>query len=69
MGFWRSSKDEYEKMAEIIEDEPGITQSELARRLGVSASTVGWRLPRMSDAGVLLSEDDQGGLWPFRRKK
>ena len=69
MGFWRSNKEEYEQMAQLIEDEPGITQSELARRLGVSVSTVGRRLPSMAEADILLSEDDRGGLWPFRRKK
>lgn len=69
MGFWRRNRDEFEEMADLIEDEPGITQSELARRMDVSKSTILRRLPVMEESGVLLSEDEQGGLWLFRRKK
>ena len=69
MAFWNKKEPEFEEMAALIEDRPGISASELARRLGVSTSTITRRLPSMDEAGILLFEDDQGGLWPFRKRK
>ncbi|MFM7173905.1 MAG: winged helix-turn-helix transcriptional regulator [Caldilinea sp.] len=56
-------------MAEKIEGQPGISASELARQLGVPTSTVTRRLPSLDEAGILLSEDEKGGLWPFKKRK
>lgn len=67
MGFWRRKRGEYEQMYQIIAQEPGITPAELARRLNVDRATVHRRLPSLEEAGYLLSEDERGGLWPFRR--
>ncbi len=35
MAFWSKKEPEFEEMAEQIEAQPGISASELARRLGV----------------------------------
>ena len=69
MAFWGKKEPEFEEMAEQIEAQPGISASELARRLGVPTSTVTRRLPSMDEAGILLAEDDKGGLWPFGKHK
>lgn len=69
MGFWRKNEDELAEMAELIEQKPGISARELARQLGVSPSTITRRLPGMDDAGILLAEDEKGGLWPFGKRK
>jgi len=69
MAFWNKKEPEFEEMAEQIEAQPGISASELARRLGVPTSTVTRRLPSMDEAGILLAEDDRGGLWPFGKHK
>lgn len=69
MGFWRKKENEFEEMESILMAEPGLTASELAERLGVPASTVSRRLPSMAEAGILLSEDKRGGLWPFSRSR
>ena len=69
MSFWREKENEFEQMESILIAEPGLTASELAERLGVHPSTVTRRLPSMAEAGILLSEDKRGGLWPFGRKK
>lgn len=69
MAFWRKKEDEYEDMVELIEQQPGISARELAQQLGVSPSTISRRLPSMDDAGILLAEDDSGGLWPFGKRK
>ncbi len=69
MAFWNKKETEFEEMAEAIEAQPGISASELARRLGVPTSTVTRRLPSMDEAGIYLYEDDKGGLWPFGKRK
>lgn len=69
MAFWSKKETEFDDMAELIEAQPGISASELARRLDVPTSTVTRRLPSMDEAGIYLYEDDKGGLWPFGKRK
>ena len=69
MAFWNSKQDEREAMDQAIHENPGIRPAGLARRLGISRSTVQRRMPSMEEAGYLYSEDEHGGLWPFRRRK
>ena len=65
MSFWHKKEFEFEEVQQIIEQHPGISIRELACQLGVAASTILRRLPSLEEAGILLSEDDEGGLWPF----
>ncbi len=67
MAFWQKKRSERKRMDEIIRQNQGIRQAELARRLDVARSTVARRLPCMEEAGYLYAEDDRGGLWPFKR--
>ncbi|MBN1246355.1 MAG: winged helix-turn-helix domain-containing protein [Anaerolineae bacterium] len=69
MARWRKKAPELEETDDIIERRPGIRPSEIAEELGVSRSTVTRRLPNLEDAGYLYSEDERGGLWPFRRRR
>ena len=69
MAFWQKKTDEYSDMVELIEQQPGISARELARQLDVSPSTITRRLPSLDEAGILLAEDDKGGLWPFGKRK
>lgn len=69
MAFWNKKKTEFEEMDQIIRDNPGIRPAELARRLGVSRSTITRRLPSVEEAGYRYSEDDEGGLRPFKRRQ
>ena len=69
MAFWHSKRDERELMDQIIRQNPGVRPAELARQLDVARSTVLRRLPSLEEAGYLYSEDERGGLWPFRRRK
>lgn len=67
MAFWRKKRREFDRMDRIIRAQPGIRPAELARRLGVHRSTVIRRLPSLEEAGYLYAEDENGGLWPFKR--
>lgn len=68
MPFWKKKEPEFELMDDVIRDRPGIIPAQLAEKLGLSRSTVLRRLPSMEEAGYLYSEDERGGLWPFRRR-
>jgi DNA-binding IclR family transcriptional regulator len=57
-----------ERMADAVGQQPGISQSELARQLGVPRSTVKRDLPTLEQAGILLAEDERGRLALFRRR-
>jgi DNA-binding IclR family transcriptional regulator len=69
MAIWQKKQAEREEMDRQIQANPGIRPAELARLLGVHRSTVHRRLPGMEDEGFLYSEDELGGLWPFKRIK
>ena len=69
MAIWQKKQTEREEMDRMIQANPGIRPAELARLLGVHRSTVHRRLPGMEDEGFLYSEDELGGLWPFKRIK
>ncbi len=68
MAFWSKKKDEFDDMDAVIRSNPGISPAEVARQLKVSRSTVTRRLPSVEEAGYLYYEDDQGGLWPFKKR-
>ena len=50
-----------------IEEYPGKRPGFIARILGVNRSEVTRALPVLQDKGLLVSEDEKGGLWPFRK--
>jgi len=55
---------------ELVPEYPGrVRQSDLARALGVSRSTVMRDLPALEEWGTLLMEDDRGFLSLFRRRR
>jgi DNA-binding MarR family transcriptional regulator len=53
----------------ICEAYPGRRPGFLASLLGLHRSEVTRSLPILEEKGYLLSEDERGGLWPFRKKK
>ena len=63
-------KQNQEKLASIyrsVEANPGHRPGWIARVLGLARSEVTRSLPVMDDYGYYLSEDERGGLWPFRK--
>jgi predicted transcriptional regulator len=69
MAFWKKKQDDFDTMNQLIQENPGISLAELARRLGLERSTISRRLPSLEESGYLYYEDDRGGLWPFGRRK
>jgi DNA-binding IclR family transcriptional regulator len=59
-----------EKLAAIyqaVEKHPGERAGAIARLLGLGRSEVTRMLPALEEQGFLMSEDERGGLWPFKK--
>ena len=64
-----ANHDRAEQIYRKIEERPGKKAGFLARLLGINRSEVTRALPSLQDKGLLVSEDDKGGLWPFKKSK
>ena len=52
-----------------IEEHPGKKPGFFARLLGLNRSEITRSLPSLEEKGLYLTEDEQGGLWPFRKNQ
>ena len=57
-----------EQIYNKIEEKPGSKAGKIAQILGLHRSEVTRSLPTLEDQGLLVSEDEKGGLWPFHKK-
>lgn len=55
-----------EEIYRKIEANPGKRPGFIAKLLGMERSCITRALPTLEHGEYLVSEDDQGGLWPFR---
>ena len=62
-----ANHDRVEQIYRTIEQHPGKKAGLIARLLGLNRSEVTRSLPTLQDKGLLISEDEKGGLWPFRK--
>jgi len=53
-----------ESIWEAVNNTPGVRPAQVAGELGIPRSSVMRALPALDDAGLLLYEDERGGLWP-----
>lgn len=61
-----ANHDRAKKIYRKIEEHPGKKLGFIARLLGLHRSEVTRSLPALEEKGLLLSEDEKGGLWPFK---
>ncbi len=61
--------DRMQDVYSAVQRYPGEKPGFFARLLGLQRSDVTRILPTLEDRGYYLSEDDRGGLWPFKHKK
>ena len=54
---------------QAVEKHPGKRAGFIARLLGLHRSQVRRSLPTLEECGYLLSEDERGRLWTYRRKR
>jgi Mn-dependent DtxR family transcriptional regulator len=64
----QTNQQKVEKIYDKIQENPGKKPGVIARILGVNRSEVTRSLPVMEEKGLLVSEDEKGGLWPYRKK-
>lgn len=57
-----------ERLRITVEANPGKRAGFLAQLLGWRREEVNRALTTLNDRGVFFSEDERGGLWPFKRK-
>lgn len=53
-----------EHLLQAIESNPGNPPGFFARLIGCQRETISRMLVSLNDRGVLLWEDERGGLWP-----
>jgi Mn-dependent DtxR family transcriptional regulator len=52
-----------------VKENPGKKAGFIARLLGLNRSEVTRSLPALEEKGLFVYEDDEGGLFPFFKKK
>jgi Mn-dependent DtxR family transcriptional regulator len=65
----RADRERLEAIWQTVEREPGVKAGKVAQDLEIPRSSVTRALAAMDEAGLLLSEDGQGRLWPWGRKR
>lgn len=67
-GSKRGKQERLDKIVWLLEWNPGgLSQSDIARRVGAERSTVRRDLAALEKRGVQLAEDDRGRVSLFRR--
>jgi len=64
----KQKQENLNKIYRTIKNNPGKRPGLIASLLGIPRSQVNRSLAAMDDHGYYLSEDEKGGLWPFRRR-
>jgi Mn-dependent DtxR family transcriptional regulator len=64
-----ADRERLEAIWQAVEREPGARAGKVARDLSIPRSSVTRALAAMDGAGLLLSEDSEGRLWPWGRKR
>lgn len=62
-GNKEEKKERLAQLVDLVMLNPGITQAELARKLNVNRSTIFKDLSCLSEMGIRLAQDDDGGLY------
>jgi len=65
----KTGKQRVEMIAQAVQSNPGKRAGYIARRLGLSRSSVRRALPALEEAGILLAEDGHGRLFYVGRRK
>jgi len=65
----RTEEKKLEKIYEKVEENPGKKAGFIARLLGLNRSDVTRSLPALESKGLLIYEDEEGGLYPHQKKQ
>ncbi len=65
----KTDDEKLENIYNAVQEHPGKKAGFIARLLGMSRSEVTRSLPSLDDKGLLLYEDEYGGLHPLPQKQ
>jgi Mn-dependent DtxR family transcriptional regulator len=65
----KTEEKKLEVIFEKVEKNPGKKAGFIARLLGLDRSDVTRSLPSLEEKGLFIYEDDEGGLFPFIKRK
>lgn len=65
----KQSQERLENIYNTVKENPGQRSGWIARLLGLERSEVTRALPALEEQGYLVSEDERGRLWPFKKKQ
>ena len=65
----KSDDEKLETIYNTVQENPGKKAGFIARLLGLHRSEVTRSLPALDDKGLLIYEDEDGGLHPLHQKK
>lgn len=65
----KSDDEKLESIYNTVEENPGKKAGFIARVLGIQRSDVTRSLPALDEKGLLIYEDEEGGLYPFKETK
>ena len=65
----KPKEDRLEAIYRAVEQNPGRRPGFIARLLGLNRSEVTRALPTLEQRGYMLSEDQRGCLWLFKRRR
>jgi Mn-dependent DtxR family transcriptional regulator len=65
----KTDDEKLENIYNAVQENPGKKAGFIARLLGLNRSEVTRSLPSLDDKGLLIYEDEDGGLHPFRQQK
>lgn len=65
----KTEEKKLEDIYEKVEENPGKKAGFIARLLGLNRSEVTRSLPALDEKGLLVYEDEEGGLYPHHKKK
>jgi hypothetical protein len=65
----KQNNNQLEEIYKTVDQNPGQRSGFIARILGIPRSQVTRALPAMQERGHLMSEDEKGRLWVFKRRK
>ncbi len=65
----KANPDRLQEAARLVMEQPGHLSAEYARRMGCQREAFNRLLAQLDEHGFLLSEDEQGRLWPFANSR
>ena len=65
----KPNHEKIETIFQTVQQNPGVHPARIAELLGVNRSDITRTLPNLEQEGFFLTEDSDGGLWPFENKR